>query len=204
MKRRILMALTLAAAFAPRARAADLPPSAVPIAAFNDALLAVMHAGPSTSFAARMQMLRPLVERAFSLPLILRNSIGPRWTSFTPAQQAQLLEAFTNFTVASWVANFDTYDGERFEILPDLRTIGSDQVVQTRIVPRNGDPTRLDYVMRNSGNAWKAVDILLNGSISRVAVQRSDFRSQLTSSDPTPLIGMLREKVAALAAGAKT
>jgi phospholipid transport system substrate-binding protein len=204
MKRRTLVALALASAFARRARAADLPPPAVPIAAFNDGLLAVMRAGPTTSFSARMQMLQPLVERAFNLPLILRNSIGPRWTSYTPQQQAQLLDAFTNFTVASWVANFDRYEGERFEISPNLRAIGSDQVVQTSIIPRNGDPTRLDYVMRNSGNAWKAVDILLNGSISRVAVQRSDFRSQLTDSDPTPLIGMLREKVAALAAGAKT
>ena len=203
MKRRTLIALSLVAPFARRAWAANLPAPASPIAALNDGLLAVMHAG-ATPFASRMQTLQPLVERAFNLPLILRNSIGPRWTSFTPQQQAQLLDAFTNFTVASWVANFDKYDGERFEILPDLRSIGSDQVVQTRIVLRNGDPTRLDYVMRNSGNAWKAVDILLNGSISRVAVQRSDFRSQLTSSDPTPLIGMLREKVASLAAGAKT
>jgi phospholipid transport system substrate-binding protein len=102
------------------------------------------------------------------------------------------------------VANFDSFDGERYQILPALRMVGSDEVVQTRIVPRNGDPTRLDHVMRGNGSAWISVEILPNGSISRVAVQRSDFRSQPTSGDPTLLIGMLLDNVAALAAGAKT
>jgi phospholipid transport system substrate-binding protein len=72
-------------------------------------------------------------------------------------------------------------------------------VVQTRIVPPVGDPTRLDYVVHGD----KVVDILLDGSISRVAVQRSDFRSLIGSGDPAPLIAMLRNKTAGLAAGDK-
>ena len=40
-------------------------------------------------------------------------------------------------------------------------------------------PTPLDYVMRQGEKGRRAVDVLLDGSISRVAVQRSDFRSLL-------------------------
>ena len=163
-----------------------------------------MRAAPSTPFQTRMDTLLPVVERAFDLPQILRNSVGPRWSSFPPEQQNELLDAFSRFTVASWVANFDSFDGQRFEILPDVRMVGSDQIVHTRITPRSGDPTRLDYVMRDTDGSWKAIDILLNGSISRVAVQRSDFRSQLSGGSPAPLIAMLRDKVTALAAGAKS
>ena len=209
MRRRALLGLLLAAPLAaqaqlPAAPPAALPPAAAPIAALNAGLLAVMHAGAATPFAARMHSLQPVVEHTFDLRLILRNSVGPRWTAFAAAQQAALLAAFTDFTVASWVANFDSFDGERFDILPGVRQIGSDQVVRTRIVPGSGDPTRLDYVMRSIDNGWKAVDILLNGTISRVAVQRSDFRAQLASGDPAPLIATLNAKVAAFAAGAKS
>jgi phospholipid transport system substrate-binding protein len=210
MRRRTLLGLLLAAPLAAHAQVPaappppTLPPAASPIAALNAGLLSIMHAGASTPFATRMKTLQPVVEQTFDLRLILRNSVGPRWTAFDAAQQTALLAAFTDFTVASWVANFDSFDGERFEILPDVRKIGSDQVVRTRIVPGSGSPTRLDYVMRDIDNGWKAVDILLNGSISRVAVQRSDFRAQLASGDPGPLIAMLRDKVTALAAGAKS
>ena len=201
MKRRALITLAVLAPFAARA---DVPAPAGPIAAFNAGLLAVMHAGQSTPFASRAQTLQPLVQQAFDLPLILQNSVGLRWASFSPAQQRDLLEAFTQFTVATWVANFDSFDGQAFQISPDMRQIGADEVVQTRLVKTTGDSTRLDYVMRNIGGAWKAIDILVDGSISRVAVQRSDFRSLLRSNDPAPLIAHLREKAASLAAGSKS
>jgi len=44
--------------------------------------------------------------------------------------------------------------------------------------------------------------VLLEGSISRVAVQRSDFRNALASGDADALIASLRRKVADLSGGA--
>jgi phospholipid transport system substrate-binding protein len=181
--------------------AAD-PEAAAPIAALNRGLIAGMQAGKSTPFAKRFATLAPLVEGAFDIPGILQASVGPRWAALPPAQQAQLLDVFRRFTVASYVANFDTYDGEKLEVLPDSRTVGADQVVASQIVPASGAPTRIDYVMRRTPAGWRAVDVLLNGSISRVAVQRSDFRSLLGSGDAGPLIQSLQRKIADLSGGA--
>jgi phospholipid transport system substrate-binding protein len=206
LKRRHVLGVLAALAAARAVRAEEAPPPeqgpATPALLLNRELLRLMKIGHTRSFADRMALLRPAVEQAFNLPLILQNSIGVRYTSIPAAAQAELLEVFTQFTVASYVANFDSFDGERFELLPGLRHVGADDVVQTRIVPPSGDPTRLDYVVRSADGAWRIIDVLLNGSISRVAVQRSDFRSLIGSGDPTPLINNLRSKVAALAAGA--
>jgi phospholipid transport system substrate-binding protein len=201
MKRRLLIALFLLAPFAAHA---DVSGPAVPIAALNQGLLTIMHEGHSTPFATRVQQLQPIVEQVFDLEQVLQNSIGLRWSSFDPQQKQDLLEAFTRWTVATWVSNFDTYKGEVFRISPTLRKVGADEIVQTEIVPQSGSATRLDYVMRNVGGAWKAVDVLTDGSISRVAVQRSDFRTLLRTGDPSPLIAQLRYKADALAAGIKT
>ena len=85
------------------------------------------------------------------------------------------------------------------------RQVGQDTVVATQIVPANGGaPTRLDYVMRATPQGWKAVDVLADGSISRVATQRSDFRSLLTGGNPQPLINSLNRKVASLSKGASS
>jgi phospholipid transport system substrate-binding protein len=201
MKRRFLIASILLAPFAAHA---DVSGPAVPIAALNQGLLTIMHEGHSTPFATRAKQLQPIVEQVFDLEQVLQNSIGLRWSSFDPQQKQDLLEAFTRWTVATWVSNFDTYNGEEFRISPNLRKVGADEVVQTEIVPQSGSPTRLDYVMRNVGGAWKVVDVLTDGAISRVAVQRSDFRTLLRTGDPAPLIAQLRYKADALAAGIKT
>ena len=175
--------------------------AAAPIIALNRGLLAGMRAGKATPFPQRYNALAPLVEGAFDIPGILQASVGPRWAALPPAQQSQLLDVFRRFTVASYVANFDTFSGEKLEVLPISRSVGADQVVATQIVPAGGAPTRIDYVMRRTPAGWRAVDVLLNGSISRVAVQRSDFRSLLGSGDAGPLIQSLQRKTADLSGG---
>ena len=205
MRRRALLALALLAApavLAGRARAlAQGSGPAAPIQRLDDALLQIMRMGRSASFAQRSAVLTPVVQQVFDLPQILQVSVGLRWPSFPPAEQAKLLDVFTRYTVASYVANFDSYDGQHFEILPQTRAVGADRVVATQLVPRSGDPTRLDYQMRHGAAGWRVVDVLLDGSISRVAVQRSDFRSLIGSGGPERLIASLQRKVANLQSG---
>jgi phospholipid transport system substrate-binding protein len=199
MTRAIRLAALLVAAGAMPAYALD-PAAVQPIAALNTALLAAMHAGKATPYEQRYQALAPVVESTFDLDAILATSIGPKWATFTPEQQSELKAAFTQFTVASYLANFNSFNGEKFEISPDVRAIGNEEVVETKIEPVSGAASRIDYVMRQEDGGWHAVDVLLDGSISRVAVQRSDFR-QLVDSGPEPLVDSLKKKTAMLAAG---
>lgn len=200
LARRALLGGLLLPVLVRPALAADAE-AAAPIAALNRGLLAGMRAGKATPFPQRFTALAPSVEGAFDIPGILQASVGPRWAALPPAQQSQLLDVFRRFTVASYVANFDSFNGEKLEVLPASRTVGADQVVATQIVPSSGAPTRIDYVMRRTPAGWRAVDVLLNGSISRVAVQRSDFRSLLGSGDAGPLIQSLQRKTADLSGG---
>jgi phospholipid transport system substrate-binding protein len=67
-------------------------------------------------------------------------------------------------------------------------------------VPKDGDPTRMDYVMRQSPDGWRAIDVLEEGTISQAAVQRSDFRS-LLADGPDKLIDSLTAKVDKMSGG---
>jgi len=173
-----------------------------PVERLYDALLEVMKRGPATPFAQRFDMLAPVIDQVFDLPTILQVSVGPRWSSLSPDEQAALLDAYRRYTVSTYVANFDSYSGQRFEVLPEVRKVGRDQVVQSRIIPANGPPRVLDYAVRQAGGAWKIVDVLVDGSISRVAVQRSDFRSLVSSGGTAALLTSLRRKTADLQGGA--
>ncbi len=179
-------------------------PAAVtaPIRALNAELLRIMQAGKTVPFARRYAMLAPTVAAAFDLPLILRVSVGPGWAKLPADQQTALLVAFRRYTVASYVDNFDSFDGEHFDLTPQPRPVpGGAQVVLTQIVSRSGTSHQIDYVMRQVDGAWKAVDVLADGSISRVAVQRSDFRHLLDQGGAPALMASLRRKVRDLSRG---
>ena len=196
-----LLALLGSLLFAASSQAAESA-AAAPIAGLDQGLIQVMQAGKATPFAQRYATLTPIVQQAFDLDTILQTSVGPRWRSFTPDQQQELQAEFLRFTVASYVSNFSSFGGEKFEIDPDTRSVGAEQVVATHIVPTSGDSSRIDYVMRQGAAGWRAVDVLLDGSISRVAVQRSDFRSIVESGGPAALVASLHKKVTDLSGGA--
>jgi len=199
-----LAAAALAAGLmlAPHLAAADSQ-AAAPIAALNQALETLEH-NASQPFATRYAAMGPVVDRAFDLAQILKTIVGLRWAQIPPAQQTTLLTVFRAFTICNYVANFNSDSGDRFRILPETRSVGADQVVETDIVPKTGDPTRIDYVMRQTGAGWQAIDVLAQGTISQAAVQRSDFRRLLESGNGTALIDSLRKKVATLSDGSIT
>ena len=198
--RLIIASLMIAPLAIPTTQAA-VPEAAAPIAALDQALVTVMNDGKSTPFAQRYALLAPVVQQTFDMDTILETSVGPRWQGFSPAEQQQIRTEFLQFTVASYLSNFNSYNGERFDISPETRSIGAtEQVVSTRIVPTHGEPARIDYVMRQGSAGWRAVDVLLDGSISRIAVQRSDFRS-LLEGGPAALVDSLRRKVVTLSGG---
>ena len=172
-----------------------------PVEQLHAGLIAIMKAGKTASFRQRYDMIAPVVSRTFDLDTILHQTIGPRWASLPADQQTALGDAFRRYTIASYVANFDSYSGERFEVVPVARIVGSDRVVETRIAAASGKVHALDYLMRQEGGGWKAVDVLAEGSISRVAAQRSEMRSVLADSGGTGLVVSLRQKTAELSGG---
>ncbi len=204
LNRRWLLGYVLLAAFPLAALGADPPAAgaAATVARFYDALLTDMKAGKKIDFQRRFDMLAPVVDQVFELQTVLAMCIGPRWTALAPDQQARLLAAFRRYTVASYVASFDSYAGQALSVLPDPRpSAGGHVVVQTRIIPTSGEATRLDYVMTPTLAGWKIVDVLADGAISRVAVQRSDFRSLLANGGGDALLAKLQRKTSDLSGG---
>ena len=183
---------------------AEADPGAVAsIKELCDALLRIMKAGSATPFAQRFAMLAPVIDRVFNLPAILQVSVGPAWATLPADQHAALLTAFRRYTIANYVNSFDNFTGQHFETLPDTKPLPNGELLaQTRIISASGESHELDYVMRADGGAMKAVDVLADGSISRVAVQRSDFRRLVARGGGQALIDSLNQKTNDLSGGA--
>ena len=173
-----------------------------PIQNFCDALVEVMKAGSNNvPFPQRYNMLAPALESALDIEALLQAVIGPRWSTLPENEKARLRPAFKAYVIASWVSNFDQYSGQRFDLSPTLRPVGSAEIVQVTIQKMSGDFKKLDFVMRQTQAGWRAADILLDGTISQVATQRSDFRSGIRGDDASPLITDLQKKVSDLSGG---
>jgi phospholipid transport system substrate-binding protein len=160
---------------------------------FYGALLGTMQAGPSLGPNGRYQRLAPAVARVFDIPLMARLATGPGWTGLSPGEQQQVVAAFGRYVAATYADRFDSYSGERLEVTGQ-RQAGGNVVVQTRIVKADGDPVAIDYLMHQTGNGWQVADVYLDGTISQLAVQRSEFDAILRRQGVAGLVARLNQK----------
>jgi phospholipid transport system substrate-binding protein len=153
------------------------------IAQLNPDLLAQMKAGRAPYPLPRAMHGSPPIERVFDLPVVLRATVGLRWAELAQVDQTQLLDASRSYTISSYV----------FLICGEFRRLSQSALrhsagqAERRREGGGGDAdcavvrdaVRIDYVLRpeegESGVLWKASDIMLDGSISQVAVRRSEF-----------------------------
>jgi phospholipid transport system substrate-binding protein len=201
ISRRTLMALAGLTAL-PRldARADPAPDAAVGIVrSFYAVLLATMKEGKGLGFGGRRDKLSPAIRQTFDFSLMTRLTVGPPWSTLTPEQQKQLLDAFSAFSVATYANRFDDYSGERFDVDDTPTSLpNGDLIVKSQLVPETGDDVELDYLMRYTGQAWHVIDVYLSGTVSELAVRRSEFSSVLRRDGPSALVNLLHQKVAEL------
>jgi len=185
----LLCVLVLVPAANPTYAAAS-EPAVTQVQTLSNALLKAMQAGAHTSVAQRYRELKPVIEQTFALPLMTQLSVGPDWAKFSPQQQAALVTAFSRYTIANYAHNFDSFNGQSFQVDDDVINRGPDKVVRSSLTPNGGTPTSLLYRMREVDGKWKIVDVYFNG-ISQLTLHRVDFASAIASGGAPALIAYL-------------
>jgi phospholipid transport system substrate-binding protein len=200
------LALSLAAGavtgLAPRIAVAAADPQQV-TQSFYDLLLSNMKQGRMLGESGRYARLAPVVDRTFDIASMTRLAIGSYWTTLNPAQQQQVMAAFAHYVAATYADQFDSYSGEQLQVNGE-RPYGAGVMVQTKIVKANGEATRLDYLMRQNQGNWQIADVYLDGTISQLAVHRSEFHSILQRQGVDGLVTALNRKTNLLTSVARS
>ena len=178
--------------FAPPAAAAPPGPTEV-IRHFYAQLLDVMQHAAALGPRGRFQKLEPIVLSLFDVPYMARLSIGPSWARLAPDQKRRAAQAYGRYLTALYATRFDSYSGERFEVLGEQQ-IKHGTMVKSRIVKANGEPVLINFVLHDNDIAWQARDVYLDSVISEVATRRSEFALILRTSGIDALIASLNKK----------
>ena len=201
--RRVRKAATLAAmlalailaepAFAASASGSDT------VQGLYDTLLSTMKNGRTLGQSGRFVQLEPVIRRIFDIPTMARLSVGSSWATLTDAQRQQVTESFGRYIAAIYADRFDSYSGQKLQVT-DEQPAPSGVMVRSQIIKANGEPVKVDYLMRRNGDGWLISDIYLDGAISEVATRRSEFAAILRSQGIDGLIASLNRKADMLTA----
>jgi phospholipid transport system substrate-binding protein len=158
-----------------------------------DALLGTMKNGHTLGPSGRFAQLSPIIRRSFDIASMARLSVGPAWATLGEAQRQQVVESFGRYISAIYADRFDSYAGQKLEVTGE-QPQGAGMMVHSQIIKANGEPVRIDYMLRRSAAEWLIADIYLDGAISEVATRRSEFAAILRSDGIDGLIAALNRK----------
>jgi len=196
--RKFLLILAMVFLASGMAQAAEAPRES--IVKFYDVLLDVMKNGKQLGFKGREERLIPVIDATFDMREMTRLTLGAAAKSLSPEQFVRLVEAFRSYTIASYADNFDDFGGESFVVGESRQIAGGGTLVPSRLVLTGGSPpVSLDYVMREVEGHWGITDILAEGSVSQVAMRRSEFVSLLRREGYDTLLKTIEAKTNALA-----
>jgi phospholipid transport system substrate-binding protein len=158
-----------------------------------DTLLGTMKNGRILGQSGRFTQLEPVIHRTFDIPSMTRLSVGASWASLSEAQRQQVIESFGRYISAIYADRFDSYAGQKLQVTGEQPNAGG-VMVTSQIVKANGDPVKVDYMMRRNGDGWLISDIYLDGAISEIATRRSEFAAILRTDGVDGLISALNRK----------
>src|SRR6516164_6838815 len=158
-----------------------------------DTLLSTMKNGRTLGQSGRFVQLEPVVRRTFDIASMARLSVGPSWATMNESQRQQVIDGFGRYISAIYADRFDSYAGQKLQVT-DEQPAAAGIIVHSQIVKANGEPVKVDYLMRKNGDSWLISDVYLDGAISEVATRRSEFAAILRNDGVDGLIAALNRK----------
>ncbi len=176
--------------------AGDAVAAKAEISSFDETLLSTMRDAGSLGYQGRFDRMAPAVDKTFDLPFMARFLAGAKWNDLSADSQAALVRSFRNYTIGQYANRFNGYDGETLGIVGEPTDQRDDVRIQTQLKPKKDAPVELDYILHHDDNRLKVIDIFLQGTISQLATQRSQFQAVLAKDGAEGLIAMLDKKAA--------
>jgi phospholipid transport system substrate-binding protein len=189
----LCLAAMLAAAALPNPVLAGPASGGDTVQGLYDALLGTMKNGRILGQSGRFTQIEPVIRRTFDIPSMTRLSVGASWAGLSEAQRQQLTESFGRYISAIYADRFDSYAGQKLQVTGEQPNPGG-VMVKSQIIKANGEPVKVDYLMRRNGEDWLISDIYLDGAISEVATRRSEFGAILRTDGVDGLIAALNRK----------
>lgn len=176
-------------------------PAARPVERLHAKLLEAMKNADELGYQGRFDLLRPTLQDCFDLDFMASKSVGRGWRSLDDEQKKLWMTAFGRLLTANFAGRFEGWTGQSFETLGEEPAARETVLVLTKIADPNEEDIQLNYRMKERDGRWWIVDVYFNGTVSELAMRRSEYSSMLKREGFDELLAAVDARVTDLASG---
>jgi phospholipid transport system substrate-binding protein len=167
----------------------------------NAGLLDVMKEAEQLGWSGRYERVGPVVDASFDVPFMAEKSLGRQWKTLAEEERMNWVALFREFMISNYAGRFDRYSGQSFEERGKEDGAYDTVIVNTRLLNPDDEDVDLNYRLHETDQGWRVVDVYLKGTVSELALRRSDYTAVMKRDGFDALSGHLRAKIEALKTG---
>lgn len=156
------------------------------------AVLAVLR-DKQLSPQARREEVEKLAYDRFDFQTISKLVLARNWPKLSAEQRAEFTTEFKRHLSLTYGKALEDYRDEKVEISATRRESNGDVTVRTQILGHGADPVKIDYRLRQHGDKWYVIDVIIEG-VSMLSNFRSQAQELISQHGPDGLIRELRAK----------
>lgn len=177
--------------------AAEVAGARAPIDQLYAVLIDCLKNAEALGLEGRRAKIAPAVTAGYDLPFMSEKILGRHWRGLGESGQTRWTDAFGRLTVATYAERMTGFTGQSFEVLKVEPSQRGTAVVYTQVVTPKEAPIAINYRMRENGDGWRIIDVYLNGTVSELALRRSEYAAVLQRDGFEKLVVSIDEKIAA-------
>jgi phospholipid transport system substrate-binding protein len=160
-------------------------------------MLDTMKQSQQLGYDGRLARLQPAITARYDFAFIAEKSVGLTWKDLDAAQREKLVDALTRLAGANYAARMAEFGGEHFETIGTEGASQNTILVRTRVVDTKGGAIPLDYRLRaGTDGSPLIVDVFYDGTVSELAMRRSEYSALLKKGGIDALLAALEKKIA--------
>jgi phospholipid transport system substrate-binding protein len=176
----------------------DAPLATPTVEKLHATLLEIMKSADALGYTGRYDLVNPVVDETFDLRFMAAKSVGRHWKKLSPEDQDRWFQLFGKNIAANYAGQFTGFTGETFETVGEEPALRDTRVVRTRLTRPSEEDVQLNYRLREVDGEWRIIDIYLNGTVSELALRRSEYSSVLKREGFESLMNTIDAKCQAL------
>jgi phospholipid transport system substrate-binding protein len=179
------------------ALAADVQDARNPVEQLYAVLIECLKNADALGLEGRRAKIAPAVASGYDVHFMAEKILGRHWSTLSEADRARWTETFGSLTVATYAERMTGFTGQVFEVLKVEPSQRDTAVVYTQVVTPKEAPIAINYRMRQDGAGWRIIDVYLNGTVSELALRRSEYAAVLQRDGFEKLVASIDEKIKA-------
>jgi len=165
-----------------------------PINQLHETLINIMVVADSTNSSERYDLLKPVIDGNFNIPLISKVVLGRYWKSIDNDKKSMFIDLFNELTISTYISRFNKYDNQIFKNISIEQLKENRYLVKTELIKPGDKPISFNYIVQKNDEQWRIISVIAKG-INDLALKRAEYTSIIKKDGFEALITKLEQKI---------